>query len=565
MEASNGSDGSDMSLSSQPYPTVYTDHSLLNSSRRDSRYPKPVTSTYILGSWKLNKILEYPDHGKFFITYFHYSVIIHCQYQNCEYGSLEAGLRMLPLDAKSEALYDALQYHLQNIEFGAITFLTLKTIGGTLEVQVKSLHERSDINGNILEESPSVSSRGGDLYQRHNEESRREGFHEIDLRTIDPGTLSCPSLASETPTTLRREIAEKYPRSKAKPTMVDDNFGAIRQKIESAPKAFASRSEIARHKLIHSGIKPHACDFEGCGKRFTRRPNLTRHMRVHTGEKPYMCERCSKNQQAQLILSHSIQVNFMDIESLLLDPNQSEGSPGQDSTTIDIDSTATGNYHEVVQVSEESIDSQATDQRFSYEQLLLILSCLYVTTGDHYRTGDERPLDDIIQRHPETWTRTLDKESWKSVHHAFNSISSTMVASKELKLWRNIILDKLQRLPDQSIPPIIPEQLDWDWERSAHLVCLHYGVSSADPDMSKFWDEERFTRLTEKLSGSAMFPNSLTLGELKSAVNSLALLLGKPAELNPSLFPLMIPRDRTKRSAEGGLGGRNAKIPRRRP
>lgn len=83
-------------------------------------------------------------------------------------------------------------------------------------------------------------------------------------------------------------------------------------------------------------------------------------------------------------------------------------------------------------------------------------------------------------------------------------------------------------------------------------------VSSANPDMSKFW-EERFARPNEKLSGSAMFPNSLTLGEFKSAVNSLALLLGKPTQLNSSLFTLMIPRGRTKRS------GRRARTSRIRP
>ncbi|XP_067636557.1 zinc finger protein 737-like isoform X2 [Eurosta solidaginis] len=57
-------------------------------------------------------------------------------------------------------------------------------------------------------------------------------------------------------------------------------------------KHFKTKPVLNRHKLMHSGEKPHKCDF--CKKRFTRAASLRQHVRTHTGEKPYKCKYCER-------------------------------------------------------------------------------------------------------------------------------------------------------------------------------------------------------------------------------------------------------------------------------
>lgn len=82
------------------------------------------------------------------------------------------------------------------------------------------------------------------------------------------------------------DMGDGSPRPKAEPLK---SFTCT-----TCAKAFARRSDLARHERIHSGDRPHKCDFPNCGKEFIQRSALTVHSRVHTGEKPHKCEICSK-------------------------------------------------------------------------------------------------------------------------------------------------------------------------------------------------------------------------------------------------------------------------------
>ena len=67
-------------------------------------------------------------------------------------------------------------------------------------------------------------------------------------------------------------------------------------------KAFADKSNLKRHQLVHLDKKDFKCDWKdpetgvACTKAFTRKFILQQHKRTHTGEKPYVCPRpgCDK-------------------------------------------------------------------------------------------------------------------------------------------------------------------------------------------------------------------------------------------------------------------------------
>uniref|UniRef100_A0A3Q4HWJ2 Zinc finger and BTB domain containing 49 n=1 Tax=Neolamprologus brichardi TaxID=32507 RepID=A0A3Q4HWJ2_NEOBR len=58
-------------------------------------------------------------------------------------------------------------------------------------------------------------------------------------------------------------------------------------------KSFNTHRKLLKHKARHAGEKPHSC--ATCGKCFIGSGDLQRHIRSHTGEKPYICNTCGKS------------------------------------------------------------------------------------------------------------------------------------------------------------------------------------------------------------------------------------------------------------------------------
>ncbi|KAF2869338.1 hypothetical protein BDV95DRAFT_608898 [Massariosphaeria phaeospora] len=60
-----------------------------------------------------------------------------------------------------------------------------------------------------------------------------------------------------------------------------------KHKCKICDKRFTRPSSLQTHMYSHTGEKPFACDFEGCGRHFSVVSNLRRHRKVHKGENPH--------------------------------------------------------------------------------------------------------------------------------------------------------------------------------------------------------------------------------------------------------------------------------------
>lgn len=113
------------------------------------------------------------------------------------------------------------------------------------------------------------------------------GMQPMHVSNQMPGYPEMPGVTSMPSVPVQQMPQPQPPRSA--PTQPTKSYPC-----STCTKQFARRSDLARHERIHSGHRPHMCDYPNCGKQFIQRSALTVHQRVHTGEKPHHCEICAK-------------------------------------------------------------------------------------------------------------------------------------------------------------------------------------------------------------------------------------------------------------------------------
>lgn len=193
-------------------------------------------------------------------------------------------------------------------DFLKLGFLPTNADTKQLDMSVANAFAALGIDLRLLSSRTQAWQETVDLILKLEEDSEPDNNRDESTNYVDEQPPKSP--VTKARTKVRRKVQEnpkeltKSPVTKARTRLKrnDENINptvAVKKCLSDKPFActkcerrFASRSDLRRHDLTHTGEKPFGCTI--CNRYFSTKCALTRHVGVHNGAKPYSCKYCSK-------------------------------------------------------------------------------------------------------------------------------------------------------------------------------------------------------------------------------------------------------------------------------